>query len=352
LQFLRSHILARILLWPFSCLYLLLIETRNLFYNHHILKVTRFGVPIISVGNITSGGSGKTPMVLALIELLQHFYPRIAVVSRGYKRDSTGVQIVSDGKGWIAGCKQGGDEPVLIARKQPAFPVVVAEKRSAGIEQALRQFAPDLIILDDAFQHRSVYRQCDIVLVNAGQDLRKDFLLPVGYLREPLKNIKRADLIIWTGYEFQKEQAFTIPLIDTPPSYKSYTHCVGYVQADFIMHKDASSLKDKRVIAFCGIANPDSFKALVSSLQMHIVAFYPYKDHYRYRKADFQRLAAVCKQENGDYLITTEKDLVKWIDAGNVPANAIALTIKSTFEHEDVIRRKIQTILDMRMKND
>jgi tetraacyldisaccharide 4'-kinase len=344
--------LARILLWPFACLYLILIQTRNFFYNRHIFKVKQYNVPVISVGNITAGGSGKTPMVLALIDLLQNDYPEIAVVSRGYKRSSTGVQVVSDGKGKIIGCKQGGDEPVLIARKKPVCPVVVAEKRNTGIEAALTRFEPDLVILDDAFQHRRVNRDCDIILVNADYDLKREYLLPLGNLREPLKNLARADLLILIGYKHQGDKKYTIPIKNAPPVYRSYTYCVGYVQADFVLQADVSRLANKRVIAFCGIAHSDSFKALVLSLQMEIVAFYPFRDHYRYRKSDFQRLVNMGERHTCDYIVTTEKDLVKWIEEDHVPANALALAIKTTFENQDIVRRKIETILDLKMKND
>jgi tetraacyldisaccharide 4'-kinase len=340
------------LLWPSSFLYLLLIETRNFLYNHNIIKINKYDTPIISVGNITTGGTGKTPIVMSLIALLEESYPVIAVVSRGYKRKSTGVLIVSDGMGKILDSEQGGDEPVLIARKFPYCPVLVAEKRSRGVEEALKCFTPDLIILDDAYQHRSVYRDCDIVLVHSKQKLKNDHLLPMGNLREPLKNLKRADLFIMTGLNEWENKIDEPAVKELKPLFRSITRCTGYVKTDMILQKELSNLYGKTAIAFCGIANPDNFRILLTSLGVDLIEFYTYPDHYNYRREDFVQLKSSCRQIPCDYLITTEKDLVKWMAPDEAPANLIALSIETILVENETILQKIKTNLDMKTKID
>jgi tetraacyldisaccharide 4'-kinase len=309
-------------------------------------------VPVISVGNITTGGTGKTPMVLCLLDLLTDLYATIVVVSRGYKRKSRGVLVVSDGKGNIVKSDQGGDEPVLIACKHLQSPVLVAEKRRKAIKEALIKFSPDLIILDDAFQHRSVYRDCDIVLLSVNQKLRDDKLLPLGHLREPVKNLKRADIYIVTGLDAWEDKTSEMAVNDLQPLFKSSTQCVGYVRGDMILQTNLSVLSGKSAIAFCAIANPNSFHTLLEALRIEVVAFHSFTDHHRYRKEDFLRLISSCRQLQTDYLITTEKDLVKWNSAGKRLPNLIALSVKTVLLEEEAIRQKIQTILDMKTKID
>ena len=190
------------LLLPFlflgSVLYRLITDIRNLLFDLSIFKIHKFNIPIISVGNITSGGTGKTPFILYLIEKLSQHRNNIVVLSRGYGRDSKGIQVVSDGDGNIVGKDIGGDEPVLIATKFPKIPVLVSEKRYLGIEQAIQKFDAQLILLDDAFQHRYVKRDCNIVLVDANQPVQEDNILPLGNLREKKSNLNRTDIIVIT----------------------------------------------------------------------------------------------------------------------------------------------------------
>jgi tetraacyldisaccharide 4'-kinase len=291
-------------------------------------------------------------MVMCLIDLLKARYPKIAVISRGYKRKSRGVLVVSDGKGNILGSDHGGDEPVLIARKYSQYPVLVAEKRRQAIEAALVKFSPDLIILDDAFQHRSVYRDIDIVLLNVNQKLRQEHLLPLGNLREPVKQLKRADIYILTGLNAWEDRAIEPVVDDVQPLLKSTTHCVGYVNVDMILDKNLSCLKGKSAIAFCGIAHPDSFRTLLKSLEIKLKGFFLYADHYHYVAHDFHQLKSLYLQLQPNYLITTEKDLVRWISAGYLLPNLIALSIKTVLMEESDLRQKIQTILDMKTKID
>ena len=159
-------------------------------------SVSVFPVPVISVGNIIAGGSGKTPFTMLLIPMLSERYKRIAVISRGYGRKSKGLRIVSDGKGRVIQAEDGGDEPVMIARKYPNQVVIVSEKRAPAIREAIDTYGAELIVLDDAFQHRWVYRNCDIVLIGDARLMLNEAFLPAGNLRENPFDLKRAQIIV------------------------------------------------------------------------------------------------------------------------------------------------------------
>lgn len=283
-------------------------------------------------------------MVICLLQLLKNDYKKIVVVSRGYKRNTTGVQIVSDGKGNIVSSMTGGDEPVLLARKYPQYPVLVAERRRKGIEIACARFLPHLIILDDAFQHRSVHRDCDIVLLNINQDINKDNLLPLGNLREAITNLQRAHIKIVTGFNLWEQPAVK----DDNVVFKSITRCTGYIKSGNQLVRNLEILRDKSAIAFCGIANPDSFHNLLKSLHVNIREFLAFKDHYRYTREEFERLTILARKAGCEFVITTEKDLVKWRDMFRIPENLIALAIEMELEQEENIRQIIKTHLDLK----
>ena len=183
------------LLMPMSWLYGCTIWVRNQFYNFGWIKTTSFDKPVISVGNITSGGTGKTPLVIYLAQLLLKNGKKPGIISRGYGRKSQGMQIVHDGKKLLSNSETTGDEPCLMARVLEKVPVVVCEERSRGIRQLLDYYSVNVIIMDDSFQHRKVNRDLDILTVSSN-DKKTDYrLLPWGNLREPLKNINRANCV-------------------------------------------------------------------------------------------------------------------------------------------------------------
>ncbi len=200
----RLNFFLRPVLVLFSFCYGFIIWIRNTLFDWRILRIKKFNLPVISVGNISAGGTGKTPFTMELIRLLNQKYKRITIISRGYKRQSHGLQVVCDGHGFLAAVETGGDEPVLIARRFPGCVVLVSEKRSQAIEQAVRQFQSELIILDDAFQHRWVERDVNIVLLAQSNLLGREWLLPAGHLREPLDSLKRANLVMLIGKELNR----------------------------------------------------------------------------------------------------------------------------------------------------
>ena len=186
----------RMFLWPLGFFYWLLIFWRNFFYNLGFFVSRKLPCKVVSIGNLSVGGTGKTPFVLFLANTLKATGLKVAVLSRGYKRKSAGTLVVSDGNAVQSDLENSGDEPFMLANKLKGIPVVVDENRYRGGQLICNEYNPDVILMDDAFQHRRVFRDVDIVLINSNH--RRPKLLPYGLLREPLRNIKRADAVIFT----------------------------------------------------------------------------------------------------------------------------------------------------------
>ena len=183
-----------IFLWPFSLLYGLGMQARNFCYEKKIFKTHKVDCPVISVGNITVGGTGKTPTVAYLAKWFLAKGKKVAVLSRGYARASKGTVVVATYKGIVSNVKSAGDEAFMLSQQLKGVPIVVDENRVRGAEKLVRQFAPDIILLDDGFQHRRLFRDVDILSINAGFGLGNGFVLPAGPLREFAFNMKRGDL--------------------------------------------------------------------------------------------------------------------------------------------------------------
>ena len=258
------------------------VKTRNHLYDRGTLRSRRLSGPVISVGNISTGGAGKTPFVILLGELLKQRGILFDVLSRGYGRRTKGTLVVdADGS-----ATDFGDEPLLIARRL-ACPVIVGESRYDAGLLAEKQFGPQLHILDDAFQHRSLARDFDIVLLTPG-DLR-DTLLPTGRLREPITSLQRADAIAVTGH------------IDLPPAITNmkFWRLQRGIRIVGI---------PTRSVAFCGIARPQRFIEELEVVGVHPVVHKFYRDHHAYSDSDIDELIRLKDQTSADGFVTTEKD--------------------------------------------
>jgi len=298
-----SIIILKILLIPVSLLYGLVIEIRNLLYNWGILKTFKFPGIVVSIGNLTLGGTGKTPFTIHLGRHLLRRY-KIAVVSRGYGRASNGVQIVSDGEKIIKGADVAGDEPWLIARSLKKAIVLVSEKRKDAFEVLLTKYKPDLVILDDAFQHRSVHRDLDIVLINQKE---KHFLalpLPSGRYREFPFNRKRADMVVCTNADQNT-------LTDKNNEFVCQTSASEYVDQHFNTAGEIRELRQKKALAFCGIANPDNFYGLLAENDIQLCKTISFRDHHNFTKSDWRKILNQSRINQCDIILCTEKDLVK-----------------------------------------
>lgn len=266
---------------PLSAIFGAGVALRNALYDHHIFQVKKLTRPVVSIGNISVGGSGKTPFVIAMGQLLAERGIAFDVLSRGYGRSSTEIAVV-DPKGSPA---QFGDEPLLIARKLQAPVIVGADRYQAGL-LAEQKFTSKLHLLDDGFQHRRLHRDFDIVLLPT-EDQRGS-LLPTGRLREPLAALKRADAIVLPDSQ------------ERPPQTKSIWHVRRLIELSAA----------GKAIAFSGIARPAQFLEGLKSSKLEIAGTLTFRDHHRYQQGDIDQLLDLKKQTGADNFITTEKDLI------------------------------------------
>jgi tetraacyldisaccharide 4'-kinase len=270
---------------PLSAIYGAAAQARNSLYDRGILKALRLGGPVISVGNVSLGGSGKTPFVMLLGGLLQQRGIPFDVLSRGYGRKTRGILAVDpDGSPGTF-----GDEPILIA-KRLGCPVIVGEKRYQAGLFAEDNFGRQLHILDDGFQHRSLARDFNIVLVTP-EDI-SDRLLPAGRLREPCSSLLRADAVV-----LQADSDYP----ELPLDKQRIWHVRRSVSVPEIPPKP---------IAFCGIARPQKFIEQLKAIGVEPSATRFYRDHHTYTEKDVGELAALREQNRADGFITTEKDAI------------------------------------------
>jgi tetraacyldisaccharide 4'-kinase len=348
---LRRNIVIKIILFPLSLLYGLIIDLRNWLFDNGIFKKTFFSVPVVSVGNITTGGTGKTPFTMLLIDLLSPYFTKIVVVSRGYGRRSKGIKIVSDGVNILVPVEESGDEPYLIARKYPSIPVIVSERRVPGIKVAENQFGADVVLLDDAFQHRGAHRDCDIVLINSQNDIDREHVLPLGNLRENLKHLRRANILIFTGSESDEAQDYTYDNLKVDSDY--VFNCIFKVESlvdkDLKPVGDLSVLNGKCGVAFTAIADPTQFLTTLQANQIQLDAFLTFPDHHFYTKVDYGRLAEVIQKHRSDYLITTEKDLVRIDKSYLNKITVVGLRRTGVITDKEKFKIKLREFIDFKM---
>jgi len=270
---------------PLSAIYGSAVGVRNALYERGVVRARRLDGPVVSVGNISAGGSGKTPFVMLLGELLKARGLKFDVLSRGYGRETRGILLVDP-----AGLpQQFGDEPLLIARKMQVS-VIVGEDRYEAGKFAEGRFGSQLHILDDGFQHRALARDFDIVLVTP-QDAT-DRLLPAGRLREPLKSLRRADAVVLSAGA-------------APENFPIEGKTVWRVRRG-ILPKNVPP----RPIVFCGIARPQNFVLQLRTANIDPVAEAFYRDHHAYTEKDIRELLDLKQRSEAGGFVTTEKDAV------------------------------------------
>ena len=313
--------------------------------------------PVISIGNLTLGGTGKTPAVMALAQraAVRGFYP--CILTRGYRGKARGPCFVSRGEGAVLDPMQAGDEAVLMAEALPGIPIIKGSDRyRAGIFalEDLKRRSPDSIsegrwffILDDGFQHWALHRDKDVLLINGMNPFGNGKLFPFGPLREPLSAMKRADLIVITNTaepcddgsmsesETGKSDIGTA-LTRLQREIRQYAanvpvYCAQHVPRFFLTLSgeaiNLSEMRDKRVFAFCGIGNPLSFKSALRPLIGELTGFIIFRDHHQYGRADVRQIAEHGKKTGADWIVTTEKDIMR-LKRLPLPDRLLALRIE------------------------
>jgi len=299
-------------------------RVRRILSSAGLLPASRLPRPVVSVGNLVMGGAGKTPHVIHLARWLAGQGRRVAILSRGYGRKSRGVRWVSDGEGPIAAASEGGDEPVLIARSLPGIPVVVGESRAAAGRETLCRRDVDVFLLDDGFQHLSLRRDADLLLVECGRGLGNRWTAPLGPLREPPSHARFADALVITkcpDADSGARTARSVPFPSVRPKAFSRLSPRGVVGRDGLPSKEAAA--GSAVFAFSGLARNAQFRDTLEAAGFRVKGFLPFPDHHAYSRGDLDRIA---RDAGGLPVITTEKDLVRLPD--DVPFSVGALRVE------------------------
>lgn len=302
---------------PFSPLYGLAMKVRELLYARDLFHRHTLPVPVISVGNLVLGGSGKTPTVRYLAGFLQAHGYRPAIISRGYHgtaRDE--VNVVADGGQILLGPEQAGDEPYMLARSLPGVPVLTGRRRIHPSRWAVEHLQADILLLDDGFQHLAVNRNIDLVLFDGSVLAGNSRIFPGGVLREPISALHRCHAFILTGItekNREKAELFGKLLQSRFPDKAVFTSCL---EQQLKNPKDAApaptqGLGDKVFFAFCGIANPVRFEDSLKALGIPMAGFLALADHVEYRQSLIDDICAQARAGRATHLVTTEKDYVK-----------------------------------------
>ena len=311
----KSSLFLGLPLLLLSLLYGSAVLLRLALYRTGFLRQKKLPQRVIAVGNITLGGTGKTPTVMQIASVLQRHRKHPVIISRGYGRaDESEILIVSDGHRVLADARAGGDEPSLMASRLAGVPVVVGSNRfNAGL-LAQKKFDNDTVILDDAFQHRRLHRDLDIVLIDAADPFGSGRLFPAGILREPLSGLARAHAILITNIDRAKDPESLKKRIRRTTKARIFTSRQvpsGLVNITNGEIRELIALQHANVLAFAGIARPASFVSMLRSLRAIVKAECVYPDHYQYKKSDLARIFEEAANRNVNLIITTEKDAVR-----------------------------------------
>jgi tetraacyldisaccharide 4'-kinase len=287
---------------PFSGAFGCGVALRNLAYDVGVLRTDRAAVPVVSVGNLAVGGTGKTPMTLWLSRSLRERGLKVAIVLRGYGGAATDVTVVSRGAGAEVGATQVGDEAVMLAKCGDEI-VITAAHRADGAARAV-ELGANVIVLDDGFQHRALARDFDLVLV----DGRRGPLLPAGPLREGAGSLRRADAVVAID---DGESAADLPVPSGVPVHHMRIEATALVESvgGRWLDRSLGTLVGKRVIAVAGIARPERFYQTLRQFEAVLVDVFEFGDHHQYVSSDWQAISR--RGQEVDLIVTTEKDLVK-----------------------------------------
>ena len=340
-----------ILLYPAGLLYEAGVRGRNALYRRGTLASRKAAVPIVSIGNLTVGGSGKTPFTAYLAARLSERGRRVAIASRGYGGTPHDEPLlVGEGKGPLVTAREAGDEAVLFAASLPGVAVVVCKDRFKAAEMARRRLASEVVLLDDGFQHRSLARSCDLLLVDAEERFGNGRMLPRGPLREPLAEMARADALVITGpperlregisrlKEIMARQGVARPLFSCARRFQGFA---ALSTGELLPPAALSGLK---AVAFSGIARPEAFEEDLRSLGIDLLDAIRFRDHQPLGHAELAAIRNLAQRRKPDVLLTTEKDRAR-LGEVTLPLPSYALRIHLQPDDE----REILALIEQRI---
>jgi len=340
-------------------------------FRRGLLSARRLPCAVVSIGNITVGGTGKTPMTVHVARHARDLGYRTVVLSRGYGgEDERTGGIVSDGRSLLMGPDRAGDEPVMMAGQLRDVPVIVGRDRYGGGIRAMTHFRPDILVLDDGFQHLSLMRDLDLVLLDSRNPAGNGHLLPRGPLREPLTALDRGDAFVLTRCEGRADEGkATLPSaframeypIHRRPLFRSFhTPRVRKVirgSGDAIAEQNPvppaegiDRLENRLVWAFSGVARNDDFRSTVEALGCRLTGFKGYPDHYPYGPKDIEAIKRMSGESGAEMILTTEKDSVRIPDSTTWPLDMVVVGIDVAFPDDGTGAGAFDDFLGGRLK--
>lgn len=325
------------------------VKLRRMLYTKDILRSKRVPCPVISIGNITIGGTGKTPMTIYVAQVVRNLGYKVVVISRGYKGKSEKIGgIVSDGNMLLMTPEIAGDEPYMMANRLKDVPVIVGKNRFKAGWTAIRKFEPEVIILDDGFQHLKLQRDLDLVLLDYRKPFGNGHLLPRGVMREPASALLCANAIIMTRSGTMSDNQMPLSLKKLhcfdrqKPVYGTLHHPVVYKVISKEkripkknMHKacrqNSDCIKGRTVFAFSGLADNHNFLKTLKSLNCKVLGFMKFPDHYPYSKRDLDEILLAAKRSTAECIMTTEKDYVRIAHKIDWPGDLFVIGIEIDF---------------------
>jgi tetraacyldisaccharide 4'-kinase len=340
-------------LTPLTILYGSLLQLHRWSYKKKFFRSRKLSCPVVSVGNLTVGGTGKTPIIIDLANRLLAENIKVGILSRGYKRkNSLSMTVVSDGQGNFASVADSGDEPLMMAKILPQAVVIVGKDRYQAGQKAIKEYGCQVLLLDDGFQHWKLERDYNIVLLDYNDEIWHDNLLPAGRLREPLNALKRADHVVITKipkvfHADQIDKFKKLVFEYSPNCIISLAQFEAQSLHQLITGKwtdvPIEKLRDLPTIAFCGLAKSQGFFELAKYMGANLLKEIKFSDHHNYTNDDVETLKNELHQTKAEYLVTTRKDLIK-LENSDLSSRILAINlttkwIKGMPDINDFIRR-------------
>jgi len=331
------------ILSPAGWLYGRIADLRNSLYDRGVLASHSLGARTISIGNLTAGGTGKTPLVAYVAEILTQSGQKVCILTRGYGRRNPRERVlVSNFDDVLADARTGGDEPVELATRLRGGSAVIANaNRVSAAREAVERLGATALVLDDAFQHRRAKRDLDIVCIDATNPFGNKELLPAGSLREPMKNLRRADVVVITRSNLVDDQSLLrakiVECAGNISVFESSNKISGLTE---VSEFNAVAEKGSKALAFCALGNPSNFFSQLTSEGYDLVSKKPFPDHHYYRKDEIAKLEKKARAAGAEILLTTGKDAVK-LDGFEFGMPCFVVETKMSFDDADGFNRLI-----------
>ena len=320
-----------VVLFPLTIFYFIAIKLWDLYWSFK--KPVKLNPRVISVGNITAGGTGKTSLVKFIAQGLVLKSEKVAVIAKGYKRPDSDAETICSTR--FNDWRKCGDEPAMLARSIPNLNIYVGSDKTSSASRAASD-GYDFLIIDDGFQHRRLARDLNIVCIDATDPFGNGFVLPSGKLREPLNALNRADCVVLFGDD--PKNSLSLPINKSLPIFQALKKLVGVKNK--VGH--LVEIENKKALSFCGIGNPHSFRSSLKDIDIEITNFLQFDDHYVYDDIDIESIISDFKKSGSDIIITTMKDFIKLENIWLVDYPLYYLDIEVEIENEESFLKLIK----------